>query len=83
MPVGGAFQIVATADMMYDPTQPVLLHQLPLPSGCVKVMIIDPTVPDAPLPYPVEEATTVSTAVGTIIAWPFGWMLRHTPMVCI
>ena len=83
MPVDRALQVVAAADIIHDSTQPALIHGLPLPAGCVKVTIIDPTVPDVPLPYPVDEATTVGSAVGRIIAWPFTWMLRQTPMVCI
>lgn len=48
----------------------VFNHGRPLTPGTVKVRIFIPYEPDATLPFPVDEATTVGTASGNILEWP-------------
>lgn len=49
-----------------------ILHNKPLPTGCLKVSVDIAIETNAELPYPddVSDATLVGEAIGSYVAWP-------------
>ena len=61
--------VVAKAEA-YSGDHGQMLHNMPLGADNVKVSIYVPIVPDAAVPFPLEDIAYVSDAVGAFIAWP-------------
>jgi hypothetical protein len=61
--------VVAKANV-YDVGHGQMLHNKPIGADNVKVSICVPIVPNAAIPFPLEDIAYVSDAVGTFIAWP-------------
>ena len=47
-----------------------MLHNMPIGADNVKVSICVPIVPNAAIPFPLDDIAYVSDAVGAFIAWP-------------
>ncbi|XP_062002246.1 uncharacterized protein LOC133720074 isoform X3 [Rosa rugosa] len=81
--LGSVDNIVAIASVVEvqdDKCANQTVHGHPLGEGNVRVSIIRPLVPEAKLPFPVnDEIVFVKDAVGTYIAWPRDLILQSPP----
>ncbi|XP_061987927.1 uncharacterized protein LOC133706413 isoform X2 [Rosa rugosa] len=81
--LGSVDNIVAIASVVEvqdDKCANQTVHGHPLGEGNVRVSIIRPLVPEAKLPFPVnDEIVSVKDAVGTYIAWPRDLILQSPP----
>ncbi|KAM5586361.1 hypothetical protein ABKV19_005333, partial [Rosa sericea] len=81
--LGSVDNIVAIASVVEvqdDKYANQTVHGHPLGEGNVRVSIIRPLVPEAKLPFPVnDEIVYVKDVVGTYIAWPRDLILQSPP----
>jgi len=66
--VGGKLPRVVALGKVYE--EATTLHNVPLSSDVAKVTVEKVQVPDACVPLPSEEVTTVADAFQTFIVWP-------------
>ena len=65
---GGMIPQVVAIGKVYE--EATTLHNVPLPSDVAKVTVERVRVPDAHVPLPSEEVTTVADAFQSFVAWP-------------
>jgi len=65
---GGMIPQVVAIGKVYE--EATTLHNVPFPSDVAKVIVERVRVPDAHVPLPSEEVTTVADAFQSFVAWP-------------
>jgi len=77
---GGKLPQVMTLGKFYE--EATTLHNVPLSPNVTKVTVEKVRVPDARVPLPSNEVTTVADAFQTFVAWPIHLNLNYARTSC-